>query len=351
MGVVINARNARRRTASHIVPTTYSDDNSFSARQTFISVVMRLDPHFDVNTQDMDGYTPLHFASAASESQTFDVIRAGANLNAKSFNLRTPLHCAARGRQSNIIAMLLHFSAETGQEIDINAADVDGRTPLHDACRSGRPESVRLLLDAGANVQLKDIKSKTPLMICAEFIEKDKLWASLRERTCSTDSVIRDCFRPVALPRNRNQRTYQNGSDHTEHDTTRVEIIAKMLIGSGADIDDALRAAVSAKSAQLVAAIREAKGVGSDKASDFAEALAMLLVRNATSVIDSCNELIENRMSDFIPEIDEAMMQTLLDRGVDFTSGKYCYKGTAIAKIVRLGLTEYASKIISKAKM
>jgi ankyrin repeat protein len=355
MGVPIDARNSRRQTAAHVVAPVYADSHNSiesATRQSFISVLLRLDPRFDVNAQDIDGYTPLHFASAASESQTFNLLRAGANLNAKSFNLRTPLHCAARARQSSIIAMLLHFATESGRQIDVNAADVDGRTPLHDASRSGRPESVRLLIDTGANLQQQDKTSTTPLMACAEFVNEDKLWSCMRNRTGSTDLTIQDDFRPMRITRERNQRF--RADEHTQHDTARVGVIAKMLIKAGASIDGALHKALSAKSAELVAAIRqEAKEWESDEARSFAETSLMLSIRNATSVLDSCNGYgpVNNAVS-FIPDIDEATMEALLSRGVDFTKGdSSAVDGTAITKIARLGLTEYMSKIISQAKL
>ena len=42
------------------------------------------------------------------------------------------------------------------QGADINASDPEGVTPLMMAARVGSPEIVRLLLDAGANVEMKD---------------------------------------------------------------------------------------------------------------------------------------------------------------------------------------------------
>ena len=354
MGVPINARNSRRQIAAHVAPVHTNNHGSSkgSTRQSFVSVLLRLDPRFDVNAQDICGYTPLHFASAVSESQTFNLIRAGADLNAKSFNLRTPLHCAARGRQSGIIAMLLHFATESGHKIDINAADVDGRTPLHDACRSGRPESVRLLIDAGANVQQRDNASATPLMACAEFINEDKIWCCMRNNTAATGLIIRDDFRPMPITRDRSRQF--GADDHTQHDTARVGVIARMLIKAGASIHGALQAALSAKSAELVAAIRqEAKEGTSDYARSFTETLVMLPVHNAASVLGSYDGYgpINNAIG-FIPDIDEATMEALLAGGVDFTKADWnSNDGTAIAKIARLGLTEYMSKIISKAKL
>lgn len=355
IGVPTEARNSRRQTAAHVVAPvcTIIGPISCSTRQSFVSALIRLEPHFNVNAQDVEGYTPLHFASAASESQTFTLLRAGANLNVKAFNLRTPLHCAARGRQSSIIAMLLHFATETGQQIDVNAADVDGRTPLHDASRSGRPESVRLLIDAGANLLQKDQTSTTPLMACAEFVNEDKIWSSMRYRSGSTDLTIRDDFRPKRITRDLNQRPHAD--EQTQHDTARVGVIAKMLIKAGASVDGALNAALILKNAELVGAIQqEANEWDSDNALSFAETSLTLSIRNAGSVLDTCSGYgpVSNTVR-FIPDIDEATMEAVVSRGVDFTKAdRNDYgDGITIAKIARLGLIEYMSKIISQAKL
>jgi ankyrin repeat protein len=92
-----------------------------AARQSFVLVLLCLDPRFDVKAKDIDGYTPLHRAALASEKlepATFNLIQRGAIRNPESVDLRTPLHCAARGGESSIITMLLHFGTESGETID-----------------------------------------------------------------------------------------------------------------------------------------------------------------------------------------------------------------------------------------
>lgn len=65
--------------------------------------------------------------------------------------------------------ILESYKHENQRKIAVNEADKDGRTPLHIACRSGRLESVILLLEAGADVTLRDKKRETPLHACAYF--------------------------------------------------------------------------------------------------------------------------------------------------------------------------------------
>ncbi|EDO02691.1 hypothetical protein SS1G_05168 [Sclerotinia sclerotiorum 1980 UF-70] len=109
-GVSVNARNYRQQTALHIMEPVQSyiqPSRSIANRETFISIILRLCPEFDVNVKDTENYTPFHYACATSESSAFALVKAGAELDVKAFNGRTPLHCAARGRQCGIISMLL----------------------------------------------------------------------------------------------------------------------------------------------------------------------------------------------------------------------------------------------------
>jgi ankyrin repeat protein len=363
MCVPTNARNSRQQMAVHLIAPVYATGpiNEMGpvagpSRQSLVSVFTRLDPHFDVNAQDIDGYTALHFASTASETETFNLIQCGADLNAKAFNLRTPLHCASRGRQSGIISMLLHFGKQSGKLIDINAADVDGRTPLHDACRSGRPESVSLLVAAGADIQREDKASNTPLMACAEFMEEDKVWSLMKTKrgqpTISTGISIQDPFRGTPAARDPTQLQPYRESFH--QDATRVGVIAKMLIKAGADTDGARRAASSYRNGQLVAALhQESTANGKLWYGDFVENSLLMPSHNAAVILE--NYKSDGPINDtvrHVDHIDEATIDALLARGIDFTKpARDGDDGTPIAKIARLGMTELMDKIIEKAKL
>ncbi|CAD6444566.1 b56e4188-8b5e-4227-84cb-f6daed23db25 [Sclerotinia trifoliorum] len=144
----------RQQTAVHIMGPVKSYSGSsrnITNRGTFISIILRLWPDFDVNMKDIEGYTPFHYACATSESSAFVLVKAGADLDVKTFNGHTPLHCAARRRQCGIISMLLSQAQNSGSTIDLNARDSKGMTPLHYACISGRSESI--LLNAGASTE------------------------------------------------------------------------------------------------------------------------------------------------------------------------------------------------------
>lgn len=84
---------------------------------------------------------------------------------------KTPLHCAASRGFDGVVAQLINSAQKRGDMdgLDINLRDtVHGMTALHHAVRHGHLETVRLLLDAGADVSLKDSQEKTALVMARE---------------------------------------------------------------------------------------------------------------------------------------------------------------------------------------
>ena len=102
------------------------------------------------------GDTPLHVAAAAYRSDIArELIRRGADVNARNRRGAQPLHYACEGHpasaswspraQAAVIASLLRAGA------DPNAIDKSGVTPLHRAVRTRCASAVRVLLAHGAD--------------------------------------------------------------------------------------------------------------------------------------------------------------------------------------------------------
>jgi len=117
-----------------------------------------------VNGRDADGYTALHWAADEGLSESVTVLlTAGANPQARTdFMEATPLLVARP--HPDVIRALLEAGA------DPNATNIRGRTVLHHAMGydfDWAVESVRLLLHAGASVNVADKQGGTPLMWAA----------------------------------------------------------------------------------------------------------------------------------------------------------------------------------------
>ncbi|KAF4470475.1 ankyrin repeat [Fusarium albosuccineum] len=155
-----------------------------------------LDQGADVDQTDEDDWTSLHFAAQFSTSwEVLDMLlKAGANVAARSNRGSTALHCAARAPNPEAVRFLvsrgfsteartnqgrfaLHSAAEEGcsesirilldANADMECEDQDGWTPLHFASSGGHLEAVQLLIDRGAIVSSRSHHSRTPLHVAA----------------------------------------------------------------------------------------------------------------------------------------------------------------------------------------
>ena len=96
----------------------------------------------DVNAQDFDGWTPLHWAAMEGHKKIAELLIAnGADVNLKNMDSNTPLQYAAMAGQTGIAKLLLI------KEADLNTKNINGTTPLDWAKR--RPETADLLRKHG----------------------------------------------------------------------------------------------------------------------------------------------------------------------------------------------------------
>jgi ankyrin repeat protein len=112
-----------------------------------------------INDFSEDGFTPLSLASYfGNEEITNLLLLNGADPNIPSKNGYNvyPLHSAVAANFTMIAKMLLEAGA------DINVAQMSGATPLHSAANNGNIELLIVLLEAGADVNAKMEDGKTP---------------------------------------------------------------------------------------------------------------------------------------------------------------------------------------------
>ena len=110
------------------------------------------------------GWTALHNAAWFGRVSIVNrLIAAGADARAETKEKLTPLHCAVKNAQPEVVKCLL--SKREGQGIvDIEAKDQFGLTPFHVACKSHNLLIAEILLDQGASIERQMRQGWTPLI-------------------------------------------------------------------------------------------------------------------------------------------------------------------------------------------
>jgi ankyrin repeat protein len=117
----------------------------------------------DVNWQThKEGFAPIHFAFMAKEKKTRLVRllidhRADVNLTADPSGGKAPLHMAVVFADIGLARLLLDNGA------DVNVRNKAGATPLHEAARMGLKQMVTLFIENGAEINARDQCGATPL--------------------------------------------------------------------------------------------------------------------------------------------------------------------------------------------
>ncbi len=127
----------------------------------------------DVLAKNKDGYTPLHFLAHHNENSDviFAMKEAWYNqlyatkhsgkmhefVQARDQFGDTPIHCAASWNENpKIIVELMRMGA------DVNARNDTHSTPLHDAARNNHSENVLYLIALGADGRAQDVYGSKP---------------------------------------------------------------------------------------------------------------------------------------------------------------------------------------------
>lgn len=291
-----------------------------------------------ISMRDNEGRLPIHVAAASSEYYAGWLIGRGADVFVQTYKKQNLLHLAAVAKQCNVIGLVLEAYGDAERRAAVNGQDDQGRTPLHYACQSGRPESVRLLLDAGADPNLRDRSHCTPLHLCADFRR----------------NPVRSRFR---------SERYVSSDD----DTLRVKDIVHLLCRHGADITSynpimmrPIEYAIHTESDLMAVALSDEIDTGPvEQKSKYKRYTAHLLWRqlvcahqNASSIVD---QVTLDESTDIVDICKEALaagafsiLNELADRGVQpwrKTGGR---SEDFLHTLARWGFTEQFEKFGSR---
>ncbi|KAL6702933.1 hypothetical protein ACN47E_000775 [Coniothyrium glycines] len=166
MGANPDIQNKRGRTAIH--------DVAWQGSKEGVEVLLRGGAHS--NIMDKHNRNPFFFAclDVSNEEKALLLLRTLLDqkiplteINAPTKRHRTPLREAAAHGFDQVVKELIDAArgADDLQSLAINMPDTRrGMTPLHRAAWLGKAECVGLLLNADADVSIRDADNKTPLM-------------------------------------------------------------------------------------------------------------------------------------------------------------------------------------------
>ncbi len=122
----------------------------------------------DVNAAQGDGMTALHWAALHGDAELASMLLyAGANVGAKTrIGGYTPLHLAAQIGNAAVIAPLIAAGAS------VSAATTTGATALMQASHAGSTDSVRMLIENGADPNVKELANGQTAIVFAAATDR-----------------------------------------------------------------------------------------------------------------------------------------------------------------------------------
>ncbi|KAF1317876.1 hypothetical protein FI667_g14444, partial [Globisporangium splendens] len=154
-GATIDQKDKEKRS-----PLSYA-----AARGDRSSMQLLMSAGASVDVKDEDGRAPLLYAvKHRDHAKINDLIDAGAALDEKDSEGRTPLWYATQSRAHSVIAQLIKAGASPNGTVIPTGPGFGCETCLTLAGRKGDMKSFKLLIEAGASVNVRAADGETPLI-------------------------------------------------------------------------------------------------------------------------------------------------------------------------------------------
>lgn len=240
--VIVAVKNSDAKLVSFLVDAGYPIENKDSKGNTPLllasfnsnldSLRILLGADVNVNVRNSSQATPLITAIKSASSFTFVnmLLNASADVNAKNKDGWTALHFTVASQdlhqqdQSDIAKALIKAGA------NIEAKTESGDTPLMLAAKNDKLDNVRILLDAGANVNARNNFHSSPLLIAIQESQSESLTKLLINAGADLNAVSDWGWGALHLTVN---GVYEDGI----FSGTDLSNIAKLLLDAGADIE------------------------------------------------------------------------------------------------------------------
>jgi ankyrin repeat protein len=139
---------------------------AYAARAEKLDIIILLvEAGANINAQDSDGNTALHHAAQweMHDMARYLFTKCNALADIENDDEETPFDLAILSDDTEMVRLFLD-----NRKLNVNRKDYTGATSLHRAVEAENTELVKLLLSAGAEVNVKNCLDETPLSIARE---------------------------------------------------------------------------------------------------------------------------------------------------------------------------------------